>query len=1114
MFTEKEFSFMESASPREQKEQAGTEQKEKGKRTMEDKQKEKNIQQTELILENIGGLPSEYMRAEYSRFEPLDYKDFIEQKKKEEGDISPEFIDKMKPLITESEEESWQEKSYSPRDLSVVIKSFFNQKENSGRYEQIEETRAWLKSQEPDKETQFNLEAELAGLLKEQEKLDSYDLLLLGELEQYNNGNFVSEKIVKVIEDKFSSFESLPLMDEMAVLNRANTDRSNLAMNKILDYLSAHLKTLQNQPPHKELDNKFFVDFYNNFLEEEKDLSANYIVKKNMQNLSETFDVPKTKKYKKDIISGTSGGTGDREIYVYSHQLESYYNKLGMGIKEGYVAGKPVFQITPGYYGQYKGGNLGKIYTCETDDPEHEAKKIEQTYIDQTNDGDEYIYDEINSPFSFDATRYSDDSYKLRKLDNIWNFEEEKGDNFFYDISKVDIDSLHPIVLTHLLTENYKYALKKEGLEENNHKQVNKEEFYHRLQPLGEYSEDEFYEYKQLSKLNIRKALQDDFGINIEECDLWTQRNFLEYLKTRDVEEAEELREFTGRYGERGLKTFVSLESGEEMGDTILNLGKELEDAPQVADSLFSKHAEIVDSMDTIADEAAEMYEEVFYEKQVDKDQVKQNLLMKANNLLQTAHKELNDENNEVDKTEIVDELIRDLKREEKTNQQAIANLKDLAEKVRGSMGKLENILPLQQNLENQLDQFVYGITDLEKEDQNIADRVFSRYRELVNQAQKSKQEISEMFKDDTQVSDQEIEKISENILDKAKSLLEDFSQKMINEQEVNEEEIAEKLNSYKSDMVFTASVMATLKKEFGRADVDVEDIKGVTFEQKTVSELNDNGELGGDIEKVFEDKNGSLSPEVSASSLENYFKDNPALAEDKDAEQKLEEIREMMNIYRENYEHSPELQAKLLKGFAELVKGNKGDTTLYTLKQNEEIMAFCRFTDLGEGKKEFGAFNVPESLHGSAIGSSFLRSTLEKEARNNDIYAECDSDSLISSYYINGNKGKFVATEVISDYAETGNTILSICRPDQKKEQRREYKYHQFSPKEIIQEYEYNFGENQLDNNDPLLLKFEKGSEEFKNICSSLVNEQGYVITNYVIDEENKATYVALEKQ
>ncbi len=741
--------------------------------------------------------------------------------------------------------------------------------------------------------------------------------------------------------------------------------------------------------------------------------------------------------------------------------------------------------------------------------------------------------------------------------------------------------------------------------------------------------------YLEEFKKNYYKIAGDKvFGGDIELNNLTLQQQgwLLVYFNEANEVEKERLRSFVNTYGEQGIKTFFSLEFGQENGEKILELGEKFQESPYIPDTIFNKYAEMVDRMDEMAEEAAEMYEEVFFEKQADKDEVKTRILKEANKLLQRAYEELEEKSDLKDKEEVVNDLISDLEREVRVKKSAIENLfslnkefhtakytlfkevddenyhdlfcqiygdpdkyknfrelidavhsgeivawwmylpeekerikKELVEKLDSQVisytisklekqikeqveihkndgyyglsessdpidlrtfqrhrqeveqkqleiKKLKKLKDIQKNLETQLDQFVYGITDLGKEDQNLADRVFSKYHELVVQASRSKKEIKELFKEEKNISEEEIEKISENTLSKARALLEDFSQKMIQGEELDEQEVMQELENYNSDLLFTASVMKTLKKEFGRSDVDIENLEGVTFEEKTISDLVGDEETKKAVERIYEEEvkedSGISSPsleEIPRQTVENFAKED---------RERIREIKRMMEIYKENYEDLPALQTKLLKTFAGLLEKGDDSTILYLLKKDGELLAFCRFSELGERQKEFGAFNVPGYLHNSAIGSSFLKSTLEKEAEENDIYGDCGSTSPISSYYINGTKGKFTANKVNKNYGDTGEDAFSIFRARQEQKQQEQYHYHDFSSRDIIREYEDNIEGNKIDLSQPcLLLKFEKDSPKFIDTIAELINEQKYVMTNYVIDENNDRVYAALEK-
>ena len=68
-----------------------------------------------------------------------------------------------------------------------------------------------------------------------------------------------------------------------------------------------------------------------------------------------------------------------------------------------------------------------------------------------------------------------------------------------------------------------------------------------------------------------------------------------------------ETKDFFNNFDKNGLKTFLSISSGgKEMGDKILELGEKLE--PEVAEKVFAKYGEIIDTADNTETEIKKIF--------------------------------------------------------------------------------------------------------------------------------------------------------------------------------------------------------------------------------------------------------------------------------------------------------------------------------------------------------------------------------------------------------------------------------------------------------------------------------------------------------------------------
>ncbi len=147
-------------------------------------------------------------------------------------------------------------------------------------------------------------------------------------------------------------------------------------------------------------------------------------------------------------------------------------------------------------------------------------------------------------------------------------------------------------------------------------------------------------------------------------------------------EKIENSKKPTEAYKQSDFRTFLSNDSaGIEKDDRILNLGELLKNQPSVANILFSEYAQLVDKTDLAAEEASKLYNEIFFEKKIDKNQTTQTILKRASKLLLDMEHKLKD-TSEDDKPAVVKELIEELIKEQITQKQIVEEMKRLAENL------------------------------------------------------------------------------------------------------------------------------------------------------------------------------------------------------------------------------------------------------------------------------------------------------------------------------------------------------------------------------------------------------------------------------------------------
>jgi len=187
------------------------------------------------------------------------------------------------------------------------------------------------------------------------------------------------------------------------------------------------------------------------------------------------------------------------------------------------------------------------------------------------------------------GVKYLERMYDLGELNNPDFFVQRltaKGDIGIFDNKKVlhnyfnlgDLESGEKVIKPRIHDFVYQTLFfEKEG-------EV-KEERQKREQYLKEFKESYFHFYEN--------EFFQKTGVRFNNLDFKEQGWFLNFYKNTNEEKKEILLDFVGKYREGGLRAFLSLEHGEEMGDRILEIGKNLD--TESASLIFGKYGEIID---------------------------------------------------------------------------------------------------------------------------------------------------------------------------------------------------------------------------------------------------------------------------------------------------------------------------------------------------------------------------------------------------------------------------------------------------------------------------------------------------------------------------------------
>jgi hypothetical protein len=370
-----------------------------------------------------------------------------------------------------------------------------------------------------------------------------------------------------------------------------------------------------------------------------------------------------------------------------------------------------------------------------------------------------------------------------------------------------------------------------------------------------------------------------------------------------------------------------------------------------------------------------------------------------------------------------------------------------------------------------------------------LSEKFFQKYQEIIDQAKNIKQVAKDAFMEDRDFNEREMENLMETILDRASSLLKDFSGK-IARGEISEEELLSEIESYKTDLIFTASVWKNFKNK-----IKLKDLKGITFEQDTVEGFTQKGQVMEIVDKIYNTNPdgfyGNIGNQEFLKKIEDLDQNYPDYLIEK-----ASKINQMLEIYKRNYQDRPELQRKIVDDFIKILQSSSPDTNIYLLNKNQDMMGFIRYDELGDGKTKYaGSFNIDTPLHQLSLGGALFLESLEKESENYEIVGICDGFSPANIFYV--EQGGYKVEEVDIDDMDKNKFPDFYIRKTQENN-----RLSGLSKDELLR---ISGGE------DVLVRKFSRKINNWGEIME-LVNEQGYNITRLL--PEGEMIYCGFEKK
>lgn len=226
---------------------------------------------------------------------------------------------------------------------------------------------------------------------------------------------------------------------------------------------------------------------------------------------------------------------------------------------------------------------------------------------------DEIKQDDLE--FSLLKKKFGTDNEKLNALSQKRNKDYNKLESFFKPAEFKDISNLNPSLID----------------EEKNMV--------------------DFMNYSIFLNPKVRKSFEEDFSVSLNNLSIKEQFRVIEYLKDNSSSEIKRSIDFSKKYKENGLRTFLSIEQGgKEMGDKILELGEKLPE--EIAQRVFSKYGEIVKAASLAEEEIKKLYKKQIVSDEVF-NSVRESLLKKGAQLLTS----LADNIQNIDEKKVLEDL-------------------------------------------------------------------------------------------------------------------------------------------------------------------------------------------------------------------------------------------------------------------------------------------------------------------------------------------------------------------------------------------------------------------------------------------------------------------------
>lgn len=241
-----------------------------------------------------------------------------------------------------------------------------------------------------------------------------------------------------------------------------------------------------------------------------------------------------------------------------------------------------------------------------------------------------------------------------------------------------------------------------------------------------------------------------------------------------------------------------------------------------------------------------------------------------------------------------------------------------------------------------------------EKLPNKIAQQVFKKYREIIDNISKITEFTRTNFTKEIETNPELIKKIEEALYIKGKQLLSQTYEDISNKKEINYEDISKQLERINADTITTFAIFKQVIKNGEK--LPIESIEGSVFSKKEATDIPDDKQ------------------------------------------------NEMLELYQSNWKNHPDREfVKSLKSYFKTAfapEENKQKNYLYTFEKDNNIRAFVRFEKQNDKSFYASALNVDEASKNFGLGEAMMDEALTREAKEHILHASCRKDNPSNMRY------------------------------------------------------------------------------------------------------------------